>query len=69
MKEENQEAKAIIEVNNGDKLEVELKNNRLIFTKLDAKGNVERRDQLLDADIVLLYDYVLDRRDQGLEIF
>lgn len=61
--------KIVIEVNNKNTLEVELKDNRLIFTKKDEKGNVERRDQVLDGDIVLLYDYILDRRDQGLEIF
>ena len=61
--------KTTIEVNNGCKLKVELKDNRLIFTKLDAKGNIERADAVLDGEIVLLYDYILDRRDKGLELF
>jgi len=58
-----------IEVNNGCKLIVELKDRRLIFTKLDANGNVERRDAVLDGEIVLLYDYILHQRDNDLELF
>ena len=68
MKEETP-GKLVIEVNNQGTLEVEIKDNRLLFTKKDAEGNIERRDQVLDGDIVLLYDYILDRRDQGLEMF
>ena len=68
MKEETP-GKLVIEVNNKGTLEVEIKDNRLLFTKKDAEGNIERRDQVLDGDIVLLYDYILDRRDQGLEMF
>lgn len=68
MKEETP-GKLVIEVNNKGTLEVEIKDNRLLFTRKDDKGNTERRDQVLDGDIVLLYDYILDRRDQGLEIF
>lgn len=64
-----EKGKVEIEVNNGCKLIVELKDNRLIFTKLDEKGNVERADSVLDGEIVLLYDYILHQRDNGLELF
>ena len=66
---EKEKGKAVIEINNKQTLEVELKDNRLIFTKKDAKGNVDRRDAVLDGEIVLLYDYIIDRRDEGLELF
>ena len=66
---EQEKGKVEIEVNNGCKLIVELKDRRLIFTKLDAKGNAERRDAVLDGEIVLLYDYILHQRDNDLELF
>ncbi len=66
---EKEKGKAVIEINNKQTLEVELKDNRLIFTKKDAKGNVERRDAVLDGEIVLLYDYILHQRENDLELF
>lgn len=66
---EKEKGIAVIEVNNGCKLKVELKDNRLIFTKLDANGNIERADSVLDGEIVLLYDYILHQRDNDLELF
>ena len=67
--EDKKKGTANIEVNNGCKLIVELKDNRLIFTKLDEKGNIERADSVLDGEIVLLYDYILHQRDNDLELF
>ena len=61
--------KTVIEINNKQILEVELKDNRLIFTKKDDKDNVERRDAVLGGEIVLLYNYILHQRDNDLELF
>lgn len=69
LKKAEENGKVEIEVNNKNKLIVELKDRRLIFTKIDEKGNVERRDAVLDNEIVLLYDYILHQRDNDLELF
>lgn len=58
-----------IPVNNNRALQVELTDQKLIFTAIDSNGNVERKDSITDADIVLLYDYLIDRLDNKKQIF
>lgn len=58
-----------IPVNNNRTLQVELTNQKLTFTAIDSNGNIERKDSITDADIVLLYDYLIDRLDNKKQIF
>lgn len=58
-----------IPVNNNRTLQVELTDQKLTFTAIDSNGNVERKDSITDADIVLLYDYLIDRLDNKKQIF
>lgn len=58
-----------IPVNNNRTLQVELTDQKLIFTAIDSNGNIERKDSITDADIVLLYDYLIDRLDNKKQIF
>lgn len=58
-----------IPVNNNRILQVELTDQKLTFTAIDSNGNVERKDSITDADIVLLYDYLIDRLDNKKQIF
>lgn len=58
-----------IPVNNNRTLQVELTNQKLTFTAIDSNGNIERKDSITDAGIVLLYDYLIDRLDNKKQIF
>jgi hypothetical protein len=58
-----------IPVNNNRTLQVELTDQKLTFTAIDSNGNIERKDSITDADIVLLYDYLIDRLDNKKQIF
>ena len=58
-----------IPVNNNRALQVELTDQKLTFTAIDSNGNIERKDSITDADIVLLYDYLIDRLDNKKQIF
>jgi hypothetical protein len=58
-----------IPVNNNRTLQVELTDQKLTFTAIDSNGNIERKDSIIDADIVLLYDYLIDRLDNKKQIF
>lgn len=59
----------IIAVNNKRTLQVEITDNKLQFTTRDSNGNIERRDSITEGDIVLLYDYLIDRIDTKKQIF
>lgn len=58
-----------IPVNNNRTLQVELTDQKLTFTAIDSNGNIERKDSITDTDIVLLYDYLIDRLDNKKQIF
>ena len=58
-----------IPVNNNRTLQVELTDQKLTFTAIDSNGNIERKDSIADTDIVLLYDYLIDRLDNKKQIF
>lgn len=58
-----------IPVNNNRTLQVELTDQKLTFTAIDSNGNIERKDSIIDTDIVLLYDYLIDRLDNKKQIF
>lgn len=58
-----------IPTNNKQSLEVNMKEGKLFFEKKSPLGNTTRIDSLTEEDIVLLYDYILQQRDSGKEIF
>lgn len=57
-----------IEINNKRILRVEIKNKKMYFTHIDEYGNIERIDSITEGEIVLLYDYLRIRKDEGKEI-
>ena len=58
-----------IPTNNKESLEVYMKEGKLFFEKKSSEGETQRIDSLTEGDIVLLYDYILQQRDSGKEIF
>lgn len=59
----------IIPTNNKESLEVYMKEGKLFFEKKSSSGEPQRIDSLTEGEIVLLYDYILQQRDSGKEIF
>lgn len=57
-----------IEINNKRILRVEIKNKKMYFIHIDEYGNIERADSITEGEIVLLYDYLRIRKDEGKEI-
>ena len=59
-----------IKINNGGKLliEVDESQRRLRFKKVNSKNEIERIDSLWESDIVLLYDYIVLKRDNNEEL-
>lgn len=59
-----------IKINNGSKLliEVDESQRRLRFKKVNSKNEIERIDSIWESDIVLLYDYIVLKRDNNEEL-
>ena len=59
-----------IKINNGSKLliEVDESQRRLRFKKVNSKNEIERIDSVCESDIVLLYDYIVLKRDNNEEL-
>jgi hypothetical protein len=59
-----------IKINNGSKLliEVDESQRRLRFKKVNSKNEIERIDSICESDIVLLYDYIVLKRDNNEEL-
>jgi hypothetical protein len=58
-----------ITTNNKECLEVYIKEGKLFFEKKSSEGETQRIDSLTEGEVVLLYDYILQQRDSGKEIF
>ena len=59
-----------IKINNGSKLLIEVgeSQRRLRFKKVNSKNEIERIDSICESDIVLLYDYMVSKRDNNEEL-
>ena len=59
-----------IKINNGSKLLIEVgeSQRRLRFKKVNSKNEIERIDSIYESDIVLLYDYMVSKRDNNEEL-
>ena len=58
-----------IPTNNKQSLVVNMKEGKLFFEKKSCLDTTQRIDSLSEGEIVLLYDYILQQRDSGKEIF
>lgn len=58
-----------IPTNNKRSLEVSMREGKLFFKNKTCLNHIERIDSLTEGDIVLLYDYIIQQRDSGKEIF
>lgn len=59
-----------IKINNSGKLliEVDESQRRLRFKKVNSKNEIERIDSICESNIVLLYDYIVLKRDNNEEL-
>lgn len=61
--------KAKLETNSTGTLEAELIENRLKYTKKDAKGNLKTYLELNEKELIELFNYILEKRQNNDELF
>lgn len=56
-------------INNKQVLRFTLKDQKLLIKTIDPKGAITRIDGITEGDLVMLYNYYIDRIENNLEIF
>ena len=62
----------MIQLNNKRKMKLEIKEDtgeqEILVTIFDEKGEIESQQRISSGDIVLLYDYYIDKKSKGEEL-